>query len=156
MGPIIKCPNLYKVLPVANILPFEQICVVTMVPGTLFTKFHFINLQMGPISKGVCYITPGWKILPVANILAYCAQLCCDYGPWALVHNISFSFYLTDGPKKLECYITLGCYSLASGKHSSWLSPVMLWLWPLGPCSQHFIFFVNLWMGPIMKWTTFY
>jgi hypothetical protein len=36
---------------------------------------------------------------------------CCKYNSWDHVHNISFSFKLTNGPNKLEC---LSLVSLSS------------------------------------------
>jgi len=37
--------------------------------------------------------------------------------PWNRIHNTLFSLKLTNGPNKLECYITLGCQGL-TGKNT--------------------------------------
>jgi hypothetical protein len=38
---------------------------------------------------------------------------------WIQIHETPFSSLLTNGPNKLECYITLGWKKLASDKHFS-------------------------------------
>ncbi len=66
-------------------------------------------------NKRDCYISLGWKGFPLTNTLANWEHSqvtkkmkCCEYGPWYHIHNTSFSLSLMNGPKRLECYITLG------------------------------------------------
>jgi len=58
------------------------------------------------------YMVLGSKGLPVTSALAYLAHSlitkkmrCCEYYPWPLFTTLYFP---TNGPDKLECYITLG------------------------------------------------
>jgi hypothetical protein len=67
----------------------------------------------GP-KKQECYITVGWRGLPGTNTLACLAHLwvtkkmrCCECTPWNNICYTSFYLLRTNGPNKLECYITV-------------------------------------------------
>jgi hypothetical protein len=73
-------------------------------PGAIFTTVYFLcNLQIGPISQSIYYITVGCKCLPEKNTLAYWIYTYvtkkmkfCKYGFRGHIRNSLLSSQLTN------------------------------------------------------------